>query len=76
MEIRIGLADTPQGLELDLGEEADAQALKDELEKSMGGTGVVWLSDKDGNEYAVSAAKIAFVKIGAGSAERRIGFGV
>ena len=40
-----------------------------------GAVDVLWLTDKKGRDYGVSAAKIAFVEIGTAEGDRRIGFG-
>ena len=40
-----------------------------------GAVDVLWLTDKKGRDVAVASAKIAFVEVGSGEADRRIGFG-
>ena len=54
----------------------DRAALKARIEAALtGAVDVLWLTDKKGRDVGVSAAKIAFVELGAAEGERRIGFG-
>ena len=52
----------------------------DELRKTIesaftgGGSGVVWVTTKDGRELGFATDKIAFVEFGAEKAERQVGF--
>jgi len=36
---------------------------------------VLWLADKRGRRVAVASAKIAYIEIGGGGEDRRVGFG-
>ena len=76
MDVRIGVTDTPREINLELADDLDRAALKQQIEAALSGAvDVLWLTDKKGRDVAVSAAKIAFVDIGAAEGERRIGFG-
>ena len=76
MDVRIGIADSPQVIEVDMSEDTDRNALKETVNSVLSGTTpVLTLEDRKGKEINVAAARVAFVEIGAADAERRIGFG-
>ena len=62
MDVRIGVTDTPREISLELSDELDRAALKQQIEAGLSGAvDVLWLTDKKGRDLAVNAAKIAFV---------------
>ena len=74
MDIRIGVADHPRELTVELAEDADRGALKDTVEAALSGdTTTLWLTDVKGREVGVPAARLAWVEIGPGSSSP-IGF--
>ncbi|MBI4882774.1 MAG: DUF3107 domain-containing protein [Actinobacteria bacterium] len=76
MDVRIGVTQTPREISIELADDLDRSALKKQIEAALtGAVEVLWLTDKKGRDIAVSAAKIAFVELGASDGERRIGFG-
>ena len=79
MDIRIGIAQSGQVIEVELAEDADRVALKSSIEAALsaaeGSGAVLWLTDRRGKETGVPAERIAFVELGAADTERRIGFG-
>lgn len=76
MDVRIGIADSPQVIEVDMSEDTDRDALKATVQAVLAGTtAVLTLEDRKGKELNVPGAKVSFVEIGAADAERRIGFG-
>ncbi len=76
MEIRIGIAESPQTLEVELAPDSDRDAILADIEKVLGGdASVLRVTDRKGKEIIVSATKISFVEVGSGDADRRIGFG-
>ena len=76
MDVRIGVTQTPREISIELADDHDRAALKKQIEAALtGAVEVLWLTDKKGRDIAVSAAKIAFVELGASDGERRIGFG-
>lgn len=76
MDVRIGIADTSQVIEVELENDADRDAIKAQVEAVVSGNSdSLWLTDRKGKELAVPASRIAFVEIGTADAERRIGFG-
>jgi len=76
MDLRIGIAQSSQVIELEVSEDTDRDQLKADVASALGQEdGVFWVADRKGKEIAVPSAKISFVEIGAASAARRIGFG-
>ncbi len=76
MEIRIGIAESPQVIEIDMADGTDLDDVKGKVESAMGGKlDVVWFEDRKQRQIAVPAARMSFVEINPSEAERRIGFG-
>lgn len=76
MDVRIGIAESSQVIEVELENDADRDALKASVESAVtGASDSLWLTDRKGKDLVVPASKIAFVEIGTADAERRIGFG-
>jgi uncharacterized protein DUF3107 len=76
MDIRIGVTHAPREIEVELGEDADAESLVAQVEKVLGAdTGMLWLTDRKGRRVGVPAAKVAYVEIDVATDERRVGFG-
>jgi len=75
VDVRIGVTYTAKEIEVELGSDTDAGAVKGQIESALGSeTGVLWLTDKRGRQVGVPVGKIAYVEIGAPGDERRIGF--
>lgn len=76
MDVRIGVTYTGKELEIDLGDDADADKVQGQVDNAVTGESpVLWLTDKKGRRLGVPTDKIAYVEIGSPDAERRIGFG-
>lgn len=78
MEVRIGVTQVPKEIEVDLGDDADHQALVKQIDAALVEAdkgGMLWLVDRRGRQVGVPAAKIAWVEIGSPADERRVGFG-
>ena len=75
MDVRIGVTYSPKELELELGDEADPDKLKAEIDDALGGSGALWLTDRRGRQVAVPVDKVAYVEIGSPDDAHRIGFG-
>ena len=76
MDVRIGVTYTPKELDLELGDDADADEVRSSVEAALGGHApVLWLTDKRGRSVGVPSEKIAYVEIGSPDDGRRIGFG-
>lgn len=76
MDVRIGLVYSPQPLEVELADDADVDALKEEVAAALADDGtVLWLTDKRGNQIAVNGARVTYITLGSGADKGRIGFG-
>lgn len=76
MDVRIGIADSPQIIEVEMPDDTDRDELKQTVHAVLeGSVPLLTLEDKRGKELNVPSARVAFVEIGAGDAARRIGFG-
>jgi hypothetical protein len=75
VDVRIGVTYTSKEIDVELGDGADAAAVKADIESALAGeTGVLWLTDRKGRQVGVPVTKVAYVEIGAPGDERRIGF--
>jgi hypothetical protein len=75
VDVRIGVTYTPKEIEVDLGDDADAAAIKADIETAMSDSGrVLWLTDRKGRTVGVPVDQVAYVEIGAPGDGRRIGF--
>lgn len=76
MDVRIGVSQHPRELDVELADDTDREALKQQITEALSDDdNVLWLTDRRGRDVAVPASKIAYVEIGTSDAERRIGFG-
>lgn len=76
MDVRIGIAESPQVIEVELENDVDRDALKSDVEAALSGKSkVLWLTDRKGKEFAVPSQQIGFIELGTSDAERKIGFG-
>lgn len=76
MDVRIGIVQSPKELEVEVGDDADRDEVLANIESSLReGEGVMWLSDRRGRRVGIPVAKVAYVEVGAPSADRRVGFG-
>ena len=75
MDVRIGLTQTPKELEVQLEDDADASALRSQVDAALAAGGTLWLTDRKGRQVGVPAEKLAYVEIGTPEDGRRIGFG-
>ncbi len=75
MDVRIGISESNQVIEVELADDADRAGLKSSVADAIGTGAMLWLTDKKGKETGVPGSKISFCEIGASDDERRIGFG-
>jgi hypothetical protein len=75
VDVRIGVTYSPKELDLELPDDVDPAKVKKDVEGALGGSGVLWLTDRRGRQVGVPAEKIAYVEIGTPDGDRRIGFG-
>ena len=73
--MRIGVKSSPKELEVLLADDADAEAVREHIDKVFAGGGTLWLTDRRGRQYGVPADKVAYIEIGSTDKSRRIGFG-
>jgi hypothetical protein len=77
VDVRIGVTQAPREIEVELGDDVDADRVAKQFEEALAGeSGILWLTDRKGRRIGVPAAKVAYVEIGTPSDERRVGFGV
>lgn len=76
MDVRIGIIQTVKELDIELPEGTTHDDVVAEVDKALAqADGVLWLVDKRGRRVAVPSAKVAYVEIGGGGEDRRVGFG-
>ena len=76
MDVRIGIIHSVRELDIDLPEGTKHDKIVEDVDKALGQPdGVLWLTDKRGRHVAVPAARIAYIEIGGGGEDRRVGFG-
>jgi hypothetical protein len=75
VDVRIGVTYSPREIDLQLGDDADSDALRAQVDEVLADeTRVLWLTDKKGNQVGVPSSKIAYVEIGSSSEGRSFGF--
>lgn len=76
VDVRIGVLHTPKEIEIELPADADHDSVRTKVEAALSSdTGVLWLTDRHGAEYALPSSRIAWVQVGTADSDRRIGFG-
>ena len=75
MDVRIGLIQNAKELEVQLDDDADAGALRAQVDAALKDGTPLWLTDRKGRQVGVAAEKLAYVEIGSPEDGRRIGFG-
>jgi len=75
VDVRIGLTQTPKEIEVQLDDDADAGALRTQVDAALAAGSTLWLTDRKGRQVGVPAEKLAYVEIGTPEDGRRIGFG-
>lgn len=76
MHVRIGVSQAPRELDVELADDADVEAIRQQVDEALSDDdNVLWLTDKKDQQVAVPVEKIAYIVIGTPSSEPRIGFG-
>jgi hypothetical protein len=75
VDIRIGLIQKPKELEVQLDDDADAAAVRAQVDSAVSAGGTLWFTDRKGRQVGVAVEKLAYVEIGSPDDGRRIGFG-
>ena len=75
MDVRIGVTHSPREIDLQLDDDVDRDALREQVERILADESLVlWLTDRKGNEVGVPSAKIAYIEIGSAGEGRSFGF--
>ena len=75
MDVRIGVTYSPREIDLQLDDDVDRDALREQGERILADESLVlWLTDRKGNEVGVPSAKIAYIEIGSAGEGRSFGF--
>ena len=75
MDVRIGVTYSPREIDLQLGDDVDREALRQQVDDVLADESLVlWLTDRKGNEIGVPSSKIAYIEIGSASEGRSFGF--
>lgn len=75
MHVRIGVTYNPREIEIELSDDADPEAVRAEVEKSVADGGMLWLTDRKGHQVGIAIEKLAYIDLGTASDTGRIGFG-
>ena len=76
VDVRIGIVQSAKEVEVELGDDAERDAVIAQIEGSLAkAEGVLWLTDRKGRQVAIPVPRIAYVEVGAPVSERRVGFG-
>lgn len=76
MDLRIGIAQSNQTIDVELDAETDRAELKERIDDVLGDDEkVLWIADRKGKETAVPSSRISFIELSSDDADRRIGFG-
>jgi Protein of unknown function (DUF3107) len=73
VDLRIGVVNVARELTVELAEDTDSDALRDDIEAALMSEGVLWITDRHGKRVGVPVDKVAYVEVGSGD-NRRIGF--
>lgn len=75
MELRIGIADTPQPITVTLPDDTDRDGIKASVEAALRGElPLLWLTDDTGREIGVASSRVTHVEMGP-PGSNPIGFG-
>lgn len=76
MDVRLGVSHSTKELNVDVGEDGDADAIRAGLEEAMADPdGLFWLTDRRGRQIGVPVAKLTYIEIGSPEGAHRVGFG-
>ncbi len=76
MELRIGISRSPKEIVVELDDDADVKAIKEQVEAAVGGEStVLWMVDKKGREVGVASRLVSYIDFGTPNSGPGIGFG-
>jgi hypothetical protein len=68
LDIRIGVADHPRELTIELAEDIDRDSIKTSVDAALNGESpTLWLTDVKGRDVGVPSSRLAWVEIGPSS---------
>jgi hypothetical protein len=73
VDLRIGVVNVARELSVELADDTDSDALRDDIEAAIMSDGMLWITDRHGKRIGVPVDKVAYVEVGSGD-NRRIGF--
>jgi hypothetical protein len=75
VDVKIGVTYTAKEIDVEMPDDADRDQVLKDIEASLAdGNGVLWLTDKRGRTVGVPAAKVAYIEVGTGARDRKVGF--
>ena len=75
MDVKIGVTYTAKEIDIELADDADRDQIIKDVESALAGdSGVLWLTDKRGRTVGVPATKVAYIEVGTGKRDRKVGF--
>lgn len=76
MDLRIGLAESPRELTIELPDDASPEDVKAQIEAAVsGGDDMAWVTDKRGRQYGFKGSRVTYAEVSSATNEPRIGFG-
>ena len=76
MDVRIGLVHSLRELEIELPDDTDPDALRTQVDEALrDDDAILWLVDRKGASFGISAGKVTFIQLGTAEDKGRIGFG-
>jgi hypothetical protein len=76
VDVRIGIMHSLKELDIELPEGTTHADVVADVDKILAQPdGVLWFTDKRGRRVGVPSAKVAYIEIGGGGEDRRVGFG-
>jgi Protein of unknown function (DUF3107) len=76
MDVRIGIAQAPREIEVELTDNTSADELVAKIDAAVDkAAGMLWLTDKRGRRIGVPASKLAYIELDTAAETRRVGFG-
>ena len=76
MDVRIGVIHTVKEIAVELPTDTDRDKIKKKIDDALGDDDtILWLTDRNGAEVAIPAAKIAYIELSGSDSSRRVGFG-
>lgn len=76
MDVRLGVTHSTKELVVDLGDDVDSDAVREQVDSAMANRdGILWLTDRKGRRIGVPVDKLSHIEIGSSDNAHRVGFG-